>query len=111
MLTPAAALHIVGAQAFVLAPKAILMLLDSSPSSPLAALGLAIGLAANAILLVRVTPSICALAIVAPWLAWIDLSWHMHGVTLAAPFDVTFYFPWAIGIALINAARAAVPRG
>ncbi len=105
MLTPASGLHVVGAQAFVLAPKAIVLLLDSRPSSPLAALGLVTGLAANAIVFVRVPLRLCICALLAPWLAWIDLEWHAQGVSLTSPFVVTFYFPWACGIALINWAR------
>ena len=102
MLTPAIGLHVVGAQAFVLAPKAVSLLLESQPSSPLAALELITGLAANAIVFVRVSRAVCIFALLAPWLAWIDLEWHAQGVSLTAPFVVTFYFPWACGIALIN---------
>jgi cytochrome c biogenesis factor len=104
MLTPAVGRHIVGAQAFVLAPKAILLLLESRPSSPLAALGLITGLAANALVIVRVSPFVCFGALLAPWVAWIDLDWHARGFSLTGPFAVTFYFPWAIGIALIHSA-------
>jgi hypothetical protein len=109
MLTPAVGPHIVGAQAFVLAPKAILLLLESRPSSPLAALGLMTGLAANAMVIVRVSRVVCLGSLLAPWLAWIDLDWHARGISLSGPFVVTFYFPWAIGIALIHSAM--VKRG
>lgn len=105
MLTPAIGLHVVGAQAFVLAPKAIVLLLESRPSSPLAALGLVIGLAANAIVFLRVSWPTCLCAVLAPWVAWIDLEWHAQGVSLTTPFVVAFYFPWACGIALINGSR------
>jgi hypothetical protein len=105
MLTPAVRLHIVGAQAFVLAPKAIALLLESHPSWPLAALGLATGIAANAIVFFRVSRAVCSCALLAPWLAWIDLEWQTQGISLTGPFLVTFYFPWACGIALINWAR------
>ena len=105
MLTPAPGLHMIGAQAFVLAPKAIRLLIESHPSSPLAALGLAAGLTANAISFIRVPRWLCACAIMAPWLAWIDLNWQARGISLTAPFVVSFYFPWACGLALINSTR------
>ncbi len=102
MLTPAIGGHIVGAQAFVLVPKAILLLLQSHPGSPLAAFGLLVGLAANAIVVIRVPGAVCLCALLAPWFAWIDLQWHAQGASLDALFAVTFYFPWSCGIALIN---------
>jgi uncharacterized protein (DUF2062 family) len=110
MLTPAAGPRIVGVQALVLAPKAILILLESRPSSPLPALGLALGLAANLIPFVRVAPAVCVSAVLAPWLAWIQLSWHAQGFSLTAPFVLTFYFPWAVGIVLLNSTRGGVPQ-
>lgn len=66
-----------------------------------------VGLCANAFVIVPVHWAICVAAVLAPYVAYLSLDPALHAHTLQVAFRMAFYFPWALGICLINAGRPA----
>jgi hypothetical protein len=120
MITPSLDLKYFGGQVILLAPRAAWSLLRSTSGSSFAGIGLSVGLLANAFVIVRVHWAICAAAVLAPYAAYISLepALHVHpwqtalwqGASWRAAFRMAFYFPWALGICLINTGRPGTER-
>ncbi len=107
--TPSTDLKLLGAQVFVLLPGVVAHLLDGTRPQSLIALGLLVGLAANLLCIVRVPALLCIGAVLAPFVALLAVVLRMDQ-PVTSILRMTFYFPWAAGLVLLQLGRASQRR-
>jgi hypothetical protein len=107
MVTPSADLHEIGAMMFAVVPGWGVMLLFSGDFTAfLIGVSLLAGVAANASLFTRLPIWVRIVAIAAPWITY--ATYLFSGLlppNTQRAFALPFFFPWAIGLALINVAQ------
>jgi hypothetical protein len=111
MVTPARNLTLIGAALFLRLPSGILAFFGSHPANPLPGICASIGLAANLLVWVRVPWALSLVAVLTPWVALIWLNGGSPAQVLGTVSGWLFYYPWALGIVLINAGRGRSDGG
>lgn len=106
LVTPGADLKSIGAKMLILAPYYGCIELSSARlAGKFLGLALLAGFAANLSVCMRLPRALGVAAILAPWAPFAAYVASIGPVTLQALMRIAYFFPWAIGIALINAER------
>jgi hypothetical protein len=106
MVIPACNLSGIGAEWFIIAPVyGVFFLFSGSVASFLVGLALLAGVAANASLFSRARLWQRVAGIVAPWIAYAAFCFVERPANFEQALAIPYFFPWAVGIALINVAR------
>jgi len=103
--TPSTDLKRLGAQVFLQLPGVVVHLLHGTGPQVLIAIGLLVGLAANLLCILRVPALLCIGAVLAPFVALLALVLRMDQPVISM-VRMTFYFPWAVGLVLLQLGRA-----
>jgi hypothetical protein len=107
--TPSTDLKLFGVQVFVMLPTVVVHLLQGTRPQSLIALGLVVGLAANLLCIVRVPALLGIGAVLAPFVALLALMLQMDQPVISI-FRMSFFFPWAAGLLLLQLGRASQRR-
>ena len=106
LATPGADLRSFGARMLVFAPiYGISELSSQNLAGKLVGISLLVAFAANISVFVPLPRWLRIAAILAPWAAFAAYAFRVHPVTADKLLRIAYSFPWAIGLALINAAR------
>jgi hypothetical protein len=106
LVTPGADLKSYGAKMLMLAPYyGYLELSSASLTGRILGLALFAGFAANLSVCMRLPRAIAVASILAPWAAFAAYVSLIGPVRLQALLRIAYFFPWALGIALINVER------
>jgi hypothetical protein len=106
MVVPSSDLKEIGAEWFVSGPVyGISFLFSGTVTGFLVGVSLLAGVAANASLFVRVPVWTRIAAIVVPWSTYATFLVLGRPVDLEKAFSIPYFFPWAVGIALVNIAQ------
>jgi hypothetical protein len=114
LITPDSGAHSVGAVWLVRAPWQGARLLVHALAAPgtvswqALGLGLALlaGFAANLTLLLRPGRDALVLAAALPWIPWIA-----YALAVAPPWRLLYFYPWALGLLVVQAGRLLRRRG
>jgi len=106
LVTPGADLKSFGAKMLILAPYyGSLALTSANLAGKVLGIALLAGFAANLSVGMRLPQVLRIAAILAPWASFAAYAAMIGPLTLQALLRIAYFFPWAIGIALINLER------
>jgi hypothetical protein len=106
MVIPSSDLSGIGAEMFVVAPwYGVMFLFSGDVGGLLVGVSLLAGVAANASLFTRVPIWLRNAAIFVPWITYATFLCYGRPVNIEKIFSIPYFFPWAVGIALVNVAQ------
>ncbi len=106
LATPGADLKTTGAKMLLLAPLYGCSELSSTTlAGKMAGVALLAGFAANLSVFVRAPRGLHIAAILAPWAAFAAFAYLVNPITAGKLLRIAYFFPWAVGIALVNVAQ------